>query len=185
MTAHDHDAKSDDARLRKALADMNSDTSATHDNAVLAKAREVADEIASGARRPRAFNWARPIGLAAAVVIAIVGLSWILPGIDRGQDDALRGSGDGPVAPQPGVVVAAAPAELRWSAQPGATHYRVTLRNASAAVVWESGATTEPHVQLDATAELPRGSAYFWTVRVYGAAASSELGPFMFQIAAP
>jgi hypothetical protein len=181
-----HDPKPD-ARLRQSLAELSpsTDTSPAHDDAVLASARAVADEIAAGdARRPqarRSLEWARPLGLAAAVAIAIVGLSWILPGVDRSGNDQLRGVEASGVVPQPGAVIDTAPTELRWSAQPGAHQYRVTLRDASAAVVWQSAETTEPHVRMD-SANLQAGSTYFWTVSVAGAAAPSELGPFMFQI---
>ena len=64
----------------------------------------------------------------------------------------------------------------------GARQYRVTLRDASAAVVWQSAESAEPHVPMD-SASLHAGSTYFWTVSIAGAAAPSELGPFMFQIA--
>ena len=183
----EHDPKPD-ARLRQSLAELSpsTDTSAAHDDAVLSRARAVADEIAAGdARGPqarRSLEWARPLGLAAAVAIAIIGLSWILPGVERGDSDQLRGVEAGAVVPQPGAVIDTAPAELRWSAQPGARQYRVTLRDASAAVVWQSSESAVPHEPMD-SASLHAGSTYFWTVSIAGAAAPSELGPFMFQIA--
>jgi hypothetical protein len=185
-TTKDRDALSDEARLRQALADMNSDPSSAHDDAVLTRARAVADEIsaARGAARGRSPDWTRTLGLAAAVAVAVIGLSWLLPGGDRNASDSLRGAADAAVYPEPGASVASAPAELRWSAQPGAQHYRVTLRDASAAVVWQSAETAHPRVELGPAPELTAGGTYFWTVSVAGAAAG-ELGPFMFRIAEP
>jgi hypothetical protein len=187
MAAQDHDSPAD-ARLRKTLGDMTIDTSPAHDEIVLARARAAADEIATGVNqvaKRHSFDWARPLGLAAAVAIAIIGLSWVLPETDRQEPDRLRGAEQGAVFPQTGGVVAQAPAELRWSALAGATQYQVTLRDASATVVWQSAATTQPQVQLDPPAGLQAGATYFWTVRVEGTGAPRELGPFMFEIAGP
>jgi hypothetical protein len=187
MAAQDHDSQAD-ARLRQTLGEMDTDTSAAHDGTVLARARVVADGIAAGARREkprRSLDWARPLGLAAAVAIAIIGLSWVLPGIEPQPIEQLRGAKPGEVFPQAGVLMAQGPTEFRWSAQAGATQYQVTLRDASAEVVWRSAGTKDPQVQLDPTANLQKGGTYFWTVRVEGAGAPRELGPFMFQIAGP
>lgn len=188
MAAQDHDSQAD-ARLRQTLGEMDTDTSAAHDGTVLARARVVADGIAAGARREakprRSLDWARPLGLAAAVAIAIIGLSWVLPGIERQPSEQLRGAKPGEVFPQAGVLMAQGPTEFRWSAQAGATQYQVTLRDASAEVVWRSAGTKDPQVQLDPTANLQKGGTYFWTVRVEGAGEPRELGPFMFQIAGP
>ena len=186
MTAQDHGSQSDDARLRQALAEMNSDTSALHDDAVLARARAVASEIAADAAAPeakarRSLDWTRPLGLAAAVAIAVVGLSWILPGTHRDSEQLRGADSAAAVFPEPGVVLEHAPAELRWAAQPGAREYRVTLRDATATVVWESAGTANPRVDLGS--ELRPGGTYFWTVSVDGTAAAGELGPFMFRIA--
>ena len=184
--AQDDDSQAD-ARLRKTLGEMKTDTSAAHDSAVLARARAVAGEIAAGGAREakprRSLDWARPLGLAAGVAIAIIGLSWVLPGTERHETDQLRGAQPGEVFPQAGGLMAQAPTEFRWSAQAGATQYQVTLRDASAAVVWQSGGIANPRVSLDAAANLQNGSTYFWTVRVEGVGAVRELGPFMFQIA--
>ena len=167
---------------------MTTDPSAHHDDAVLARARAAADEIASGRRsapKARAPDWALPLGLAAAVAIAVIGLSWVLPGSDGGGDELRGTSAAATVFPEPGAALAAAPTELRWSAQPGARQYRVTLRDASAAIVWQSAATRDPRVELGAPPPLQAGGTYFWAVSVEGAVAADELGPFMFQITRP
>lgn len=172
--------QADEQLLRELLAGEQKRTSATHDTTVLAAARALTRER----RRARwSHNWFGLAASVAAVAVAAIGITTLTHQSPTGDLDALRGDGAA-VSPLNDVTLAAAPAELAWSPQAGASAYVVMLRDESAAVLW-----TSPPQQADRLLLPPEivrllsvPGTYLWTVEVHGAAARS-LGPYWFHIA--
>jgi hypothetical protein len=173
----------DERRLRELLVDPAADTSRAHDARVLGAARtaaaELRAEVQGQARKPRRSRWNVPLSLAAALVLA-VGVYWGLT--NREPDDSLRGGGDqSALVPRPGEELEGAPAQFRWRAVPGATTYRVTVRDAEARVLWQSPLVHEAQA-ASAPDSLAPGGVYLWSVDVQGPGLDQQLGPYSFRL---
>jgi len=170
----------DEKELRDALRASDAMTSAEHDDAILAAAREAAAEHAR--RRARR---ARLVPALAAAALAVVAIGLVTFTQLRPMDDTVRGDDAGLVVPPSGARLDSAPDELAWPAQPGATAYRVVLRDASAVVLWRGPESAANRLTLptDGRRALDRAGTYLWTVEVDGGA-RGELGPYWFEIAA-
>ncbi|MEZ5332251.1 MAG: zf-HC2 domain-containing protein [Thermoanaerobaculia bacterium] len=149
-------------------------------------------EVARGAR---AFDAAVPasrsaaprrpllwVGLAAAVLAAVLVLPWLRPDRRTESDGALRAAtmSPGPSLIEPLGIVS----EIRrlvWTPVPGAESYRVELLDAEAEPLWTSEPTTATAVPWP-SAVAPEPGTYYWRVlaRLPGGAetGASELGRF-------
>ena len=80
----------------------------------------------------------------------------------------------------------APPAELSWTAVPGATSYRVTLYDFESTPLWQSPplADARAPIPVEVRARLPRGKLVFWRVAVTRGVDRQELGPFQFLLPA-
>lgn len=162
-----------DDDLKQALRETRK-PSAEHDEAIMAAARQFANER-SGRRSAR---WSIPVALAASVALAVFFVPNLL---DRGTD-GLRGSADA-VDPAHRSELSAPPEKFTWPAAVGATAYTVSLRDAAANEIWRSNRVTEPRVVLpaDVIAILERDVTYIWMVEVSGSN-RGELGPWWFRL---
>jgi len=154
-------------------------TTAAHDAAVLARARELCSPVR--ARRPRhAVPFALAAGLALVTVGVYVKYSTPLP------DNGLLRSGQSvdlaALVPANGATLAAPPIEFQWPEQAGAESYRVVLRNAAGTPIWRSEPVELNRTDIDAALHDETARTYYWTVEVEGAGAAHELGPFWFQL---
>lgn len=129
--------------------------------------------------RPRArprWRWAQ--ALAASLLVAVGAAVWLRPP----PPDVLRGSVTTALSdPADGARLAAAPARLRWAAQPGVTRYQVRLYDARAELIWQ-GAATADELSIDGpTRERIVDGQYFWRVEWAGAEGAG-LGPYRFEV---
>lgn len=139
---------------------------------------------AAGRARARNRAWLGMASAAALVVVAAGVLTSRPPAVPAGASAELRGWEAGAVEPPPGAVLAAAPARLAWTAQPGARGYRARLYDADGDLLWEGTAGAEGRLPLppEAVAALSPGHSYFWTVVPLDAGVSTRLGPYWFQV---
>ena len=119
----------------------------------------------------RAKTW-RVLYAAAAALVLLIGAGWWLqlrePSIDGGALDP------GPYRSarldliEPVGDLASPPNELRWSAVPNTSRYRVRILEVDATVVW-SGETTETHVALPpaVVAQFSPGKSLRWEVQAF------------------
>lgn len=103
---------------------------------------------------------------------------------DVTRGDVTRGNSAAALQPAVNAVVERVPERFIWSAQLGATGYRVRLFDARAELLWESellqaNEASLPSASLD---RLESPGSYSWTVEVEGPAQRSRLGPFSFRI---
>lgn len=166
---------------REVAAALRADTlrtSAAHDAAVLAKARELC-----APPRVRRLRFAVPVALAASVaLVAGVYVRYGSPLADDGRLRSRDAVSAAAVVPANGATLAAAPAEFQWPVQPGADSYRVVLRNAAGTPIWRSEPVDINRARIDAGLHDVAARTYYWTVEVEGAGAAKELGPFWFQL---
>lgn len=164
--------------VRAALATDTLRTNASHDAAVLARARELC-----APRHSRRVRYAVPVALAASV--ALVTGVYVRYGSPIADDGRLR-SGDAvdvaAVFPANGATLEVAPAEFKWPEQAGAEAYRVVLRNAAGTPIWRSEPVELNRASIDAALHDDAARTYYWTVEVEGDGAARELGPFWFQL---
>src|ERR1044071_6066479 len=107
--------------VRSALRAEPLRTSAAHDAAVLAKARELCSP-----RRPRHLRYAVPVALAASV--ALVTGAYVKYGSPIADDGRIRSSeavSAAAIVPANGASLEAPPNEFQWPEQAGAEAYRV------------------------------------------------------------
>jgi hypothetical protein len=169
----------EERRLRELVGDTARRTSAAHDDAVLAAAREVA----RGRRRPGLyFGWFRAVAGVTAAIVVVIGIATLIRQAPPVSNDLLRGDDRG-VSPANDERLQAVPTELAWPAQPGASAYVVVLRDAAATVLWTSMPLAESRIDLPAGARdaIQARGTYLWSVEVRGVAAR-ELGPYWFHI---
>jgi hypothetical protein len=129
--------------------------------------------------RPRArapWRWVQ--ALAASLLVAVGAAVWMRPP----PQDVLRGNVTTALSdPADGARLAAAPARLRWAAQPGVTRYQVRLYDARAELIWQSAAA-EVELAIDQpTRERIVDGHYFWRVEWAGAEGAG-LGPYRFEV---
>lgn len=152
--------------------------SAEHDRVIMAAARRVLDGKPSRSTRPQ---WVFPAALAATVLLAVP-LVW-MTGAQNDTDPQTRGPA-AQIIPAPDAVLRSAPDVLAWTPVGGATSYRVTMRDASANVVWTSDAIEKPEILL--TRETQRlfgdGGEFIWSVDASVANRPREFGPYRFRI---
>jgi hypothetical protein len=164
--------------VRSALGAESLRTSATHDAAILAKARELCAPA-----RTRRLRYLAPMALAAS--LALVAGMYIKYGGPISDDGRVRSSEAiiaSAVVPANGAMLAAAPDEFQWPEQAGAESYRVVLRNAAGTPIWRSEPVESNRASIDAALHDDAAHTYYWTVEVEGAGAARELGPFWFQL---
>jgi len=164
--------------VRSVLRTDSLRTSAAHDAAVLAKARELCAP-------PRARRRAYAVPVALAASLALVAGLYVRYASPIADDGRLRSSDAVDVAaiiPANGATLDAAPAEFRWPEQAGAESYRVVLRNAAGTPIWRSEPVELNHASIDAALQDEAARTYYWTVEVEGAGTPRELGPFWFQL---
>lgn len=164
-------------------------TSEEHDDAVQsaidAAAARIKSRKASDPRTAR-FGGRRmwmPAALAAALVLALFILP--RPGTLPDAEHTLRSSANASdTFPAHRAEIRAAPKELRWPAQRGASSYQVKVRDASGTLVWTSENVEETRVDLPSSAipDPQTGGSFLWTVDVRLGAAQTELGPYSFKI---
>ena len=140
----------------------------------------VAPPAASVTRlRPRArppWRWVQ--ALAASLLVAVGAAVWLRPP----PQDVLRGGVTAAISdPADGARLAAAPARLRWAAQPGVTRYQVRLYDARAELIWQSTATEIELTIDEPTRERIVDGQYFWRVEWAGAEGAG-LGPYRFEV---
>lgn len=132
----------------------------------LARAGEL--RIPSTSRRSaRLLAWrGRIIGLAGLTACASLSLALILPPRPAGDLPAHRG-GDGRRFERPveGEVVPAGPVSFRWTPVPGASRYRLELRDEDGRRVW-SGETATPGLRSPQAPALSRDRRYKATLDV-------------------
>jgi hypothetical protein len=189
MNESNHDTGEQDRDLRDLIGSSDVRTSRTHDETVLAAAREVARsrrrvEVESRDVRTRPWRRAIPVSLAAGLAVLVFAL---YPRMQQhSEDDTLRSVEAGLeqfVTPAEAATLHAPPVEFRWPKQAGATSYRVVLRNASADVIWRSAAVPDPEVKIDDTVRSTlQPQTYYWTVEVEGTETARRLGPFWFRL---
>jgi len=136
--------------------------------------------------RSRPFLRSRRAWLGAGLVAALVGAVGLFPLLERGRVGDERG-GQVAVQPADGIVLEAAPWELRWPPQLGARRYRVKLFGADGTPVWESGPETEPRAVLppEMRGGLRPGGSWYWTVELEGPVQRRRMGPFWFEVRTP
>lgn len=121
-----------------------------------------------------------PLALAASLVLA-AGLAYVASA-PRPSTETVRGASVA-LSPPVGATLARPPARFSWPEQPGASGYRVELRNAAGETVWlgpwELGASAELPAEI--AARLEPGT-YLWQLELRGAALRSRLGPFVFVL---
>ena len=173
---------SDDELLAE-LARGQRTTSQRHDDAVLAAARNVADQRRRSARGG-GLSWWRALFVAVpvlAVGVFVAGRLAETPGVDQpdGEQMVVRGFAID-VTPADGAELSAAPPLLAWAEVAGAHEYRVQLMDAAALVIFSSDWQDAAELSLaDAPALTP--GRYIWTVEVRNGQ-SSELGPYTFTV---
>lgn len=153
-------------------------TSAAHDAAVLARARELC-----APPRPRRLRYVAPVALAAS--LALVAGVYIRYGSPIADDGRVRSSdavNAAAIVPANGATLEAPPDEFQWPEQAGAESYRVVLRNAAGTPIWRSEPVELNHASIDAALQDETARTYYWTVEVEGAGTARELGPFWFQL---
>lgn len=164
--------------VRSALRAEPLRTSAAHDAAILAKAREVC-----APPRSRRLRYAVPLALAAS--LALVAGMYVKYGGPLADDGRIR-SGEAVMAsaiiPANGATLEAPPHQFQWPEQAGAESYRVVLRNAAGTPIWRSEPVEDNHADIDAALHDDAAHTYYWTVEVEGAGTARELGPFWFQL---
>jgi hypothetical protein len=146
--------------------------------------REASGLRPGGARR-RLAAWSAVAAMAlVAFGLAMLWRAQAPSRLETPVAETLRGGVD-EAFPSAGVTVAAAPPELRWPGQPGATGYRVRLFDERGESLWESasGSATRQSLPAPVRERLASGSGYFWTVEVAGPVARERLGPHWFRIA--
>lgn len=153
--------------------------SAEHDRAIMTAARRVLDGTPARSARPQ---WAFPAALAATVLLA-VSLVW-MTGAQNDTDSHTRGPA-AQIAPPADAVLRSAPEVLAWTPVGGAASYRVTLRDASATVIWTSDAVEKPEIVLPRETQrlFGDGGEFIWSVDASVANESREFGPYRFRIA--
>jgi hypothetical protein len=164
--------------MRSALRAEVLTTSAAHDSAVLAKAREMC-----APRRARRLRHAVPVALAAS--LALVTGAYVKYGMPLADDGRVRSSEAveaAAIVPANGATLDAPPAEFSWPEQVGAEAYRVVLRNAAGTPIWRSEPVELNHASIDAALHDEAARTYYWTVEIEGEGAARELGPFWFQL---
>ena len=164
--------------VRSALRAEPLRTSAAHDAAILAKARELC-------ARPRArrLRYLAPMALAASVaLVAGLYVRYGGPIADDGRIRSVEAVSASAVIPANGATLVVAPAEFQWPEQAGAESYRVVLRNAAGTPIWRSEPVENNHASIDAALHDEAAHTYYWTVEVEGAGTARELGPFWFQL---
>lgn len=115
----------------------------------------------------RLLAWrGRMIGLAGLTAGASLALALILPPRPAGDLPSHRG-GDGTKFERPveGEVVPAGPVSFRWTPVPGASRYRLELRDEDGRQVW-SGETATPGLRSPEAPALSRGRRYKATLDV-------------------
>jgi hypothetical protein len=122
---------------------------------------------------------------AAALVLLAAGAVVVWQSARR--DEVYRGSRRSPasVVPADGASSVAAPAVLRWPAQPQAEAYRVKLFAADGQALWQSDVITsnQAPVPESVRSRLQAGKSYFWSVEVRMPLETQRLGPFSFTLA--
>lgn len=131
--------------------------------------RVAAAELDLRAHRAPAARRFRPMLAAAAVFLAVAGLTWWALRPAPPEPDALRGGPAGPapaLQPDDGAALAAPPDALRWAPVPGASTYRAVLYDFESSVVWESPETpaTEVEIPPDVREAMAPGSGWYWRV---------------------
>jgi hypothetical protein len=171
----------DDEEVRALMRVDPLRTSAAHDAAVLAAAREHSSRSPVKSARRRMFL---PFALAASLAVVTVGLylKYGLPLPDDGTVRSGNGAETAAVVPASGLTLDAFPNELHWPAQPGARSYRVVLRDAPGEPIWRSAAVAGAHTAVDVTVRESATRTYYWTVEVDSAGGVRELGPFWFRM---
>ena len=153
-------------------------TSAAHDAAVLARARELC--APARALWPR---YAVPFALAAG--LALLAGVYVKYGAPISDNGLVRGGQSVDLAalvPANGATLEVPPNEFTWPEQAGAESYRVVLRNAAGTPIWRSEPVEINRASIDAALHDETARTYYWTVEVEGAGAARELGPFWFQL---
>ncbi len=144
------------------------------------------DEVRRGraALRP----WRLVPLVAAASLVAGLGIAVTWRALRAPDGDALRSTAsETEASPAGDVLLAAAPTELRWTAQPGASGYRVRLFDARGEPLWEeafAGGVTAA-LPAEVRSQVPPGNAFFWVVEVEGLVAETRLGPYWFRVRGP
>ena len=136
-------------------------------------------------RRSTYRGWVQGLGLAATVLLAVAVWVTVPKGwLEAGPESNHRS--DTPLTSRPSgnVSLTAAPAEYRWTAEPGARRYRVEIFDDAAESLWQGSWTEETQVSAPAREEmtLRGGARYFWVVEIDGAAARQTLGPYWFRL---
>jgi negative regulator of sigma E activity len=153
-------------------------TSAVHDAAILARARELCAPVRS--RRPR---YVVPFAVAASLALVTgVYVKYGTPMTDNGLVRGGQAVDLAALVPANGATLEAPPNEFQWPEQAGAESYRVVLRNAAGTPIWRSEPVELNHASIDAALHDETARTYYWTVEVEGAGAARELGPFWFQL---
>ena len=178
-----------DERLRRFLRDASPKPSVTHDQAVLAAAREVAGGQPSDSVTPlrpahRRRQWAVPASLAAALLVGVFAVfisTQQSPGPDPG---GVRGADPGEVSPANDALLALPPKVFEWRPRTGAHRYQVVLRDSRALVVWRSEPVehNQAGLPVEVGSTLETGSTYMWTVEIENGSARPELGPYWFRL---
>jgi hypothetical protein len=111
------------------------------------------------------------IAVAAAVVIFVVGLPFLLRRNDRlprASPSFARGQAPEAAAIEPTdrATISAAPARLRWPKEAGADGYQVVLYDSESTPIWESPVVVEPELEVPDSARttLRAGNDYYWRV---------------------
>lgn len=135
----------------------------------------VAREIAETLQRSKVVEFRpRPLRVlyaVAAAFVLIVGIGWWMqlrePSLDPiGRDDVYRSTRVELIAPR--GELDHAPNELRWTAVPNASRYRVEITEVDDTVVWSSD-TAVPRVALpaDVIAKFVPGKSLTWEVKAF------------------
>ena len=150
------------------------------DSAVAEEVRRLDGPSRTGWRPAR-----RLLGVAAAAALVLLAVIPALPR-DRDAGDGFRD--EAPVAPAaaPALlepVVTSEAADLRWTAVPAASQYRVTVFDAEGALVW-SVETSDTSAAIPVGAALAPETQYWWRVEArvdFDRWNASRLGHFMLE----
>jgi hypothetical protein len=145
------------------------------------------DRAAGGSRWTRlSLVWRAAAAVVLVAAVAAVALVAFQASRSRTTPPIERGDKTSAVATVPAnrAELDAPPAELSWTAVPGATAYRVTLYDFESTPIWQSPPLSEARapVPAEVRARLPRGKPIFWRVAVTRGVDRQELGPFQFLL---
>lgn len=168
----------DDKRDLALLQQDNASPSAEHDKAVFIAIDKASDRITARTRPNARLRWISiPLALAASILLLPFWLG------DRGE--TLRESaGNSTVTPPNAAELSAAPIEFRWTRQPGASGYRVILRDSSGTQLANATAEqTNNYFVLsdDMVRQIRPGGTYFWSV-IVDDSSQQQLGPYWFSV---